>query len=162
VDGAHIRDTLSDLDPTRTLVLIASKTFTTIETMTNARTAEVWLREAVGNDIGQHLAALSTAEDKTAAFGVPADRVFPFEDWVGGRYSLWGAIGMSIMLAIGPDAFDQMLEGAYRMDEHFQTAEPDQNLPMLLALVGIWHRNICGYPTRAMLPYDQRLSRLPA
>ncbi len=163
IDGADIADTLMGLNPATTLVIVASKTFTTIETMTNAQTAKNWLLGAVAeHDIGKHLAALSTAEDKTADFGIPADRVFGFEDWVGGRYSVWGPIGLSLMIAIGPDAFTDFLRGAEEMDTHFLKTPLDQNLPVLLALVGIWHANICGYNTRAVLPYDQRLSRLPA
>ena len=162
VDGAHIADTLKGLDPARTLVIVASKTFTTIETMTNARTALDWLQGALGDAAGQHLAAVSTAEDKTAAFGIPADRVFGFEDWVGGRFSLWGPIGLPIMLAVGPENFDAFLRGGDAMDQHFRTAPFAKNLPVLLALVGIWHNNICGYATRAVLPYDQRLLRFPA
>jgi len=162
VDGAHITDILRPLDPRRTLVIVASKTFTTIETMTNARTALLWLEAANGPAANKHLAAVSSAPDKTAAFGVQSGHVFGFADWVGGRYSLWGPIGLSIMLAIGADNFDRFLAGGAAMDAHFCQAEPSQNLPMLLALVGIWHNNICGYSTRAILPYDRRLSRLPA
>ncbi len=161
IDGAHVADTLRRLDPATTLVIVASKTFTTIETMTNAETARRWMERSVTNP-GAQFAAVSTAADKTAAFGIDADRVFGFEDWVGGRYSLWGPIGLSLMLAVGPDAFDRFLAGGAAMDAHFRTAPFDQNLPVLLALVGIWHNQICGHATRAVLPYDQRLSRLPA
>ncbi len=162
VDGAHIHDVLKNLDPKRTLVIVASKTFTTIETLTNATTAKRWLGAAIGLDSGGHFAALSTALEKTGAFGIDPSRVFGFEDWVGGRYSLWGPIGLSLMLAIGNDNFDAFLQGGHEMDRHFQTAPFAQNLPVLMGLVGIWHNNICGYPTRAVLPYDQRLLRLPA
>lgn len=162
IDGAHVHDVLKGLDPTRTLVLIASKTFTTIETMTNAATVKAWLQAGIDGDVSTHFVALSSALDKTSEFGVPSDRVFGFEDWVGGRYSIWGPIGLSLMLAIGPDDFDAFLAGGHEMDQHFRTAPLAENLPVLLALVGIWHNNICGYPTRAILPYDQRLSRLPA
>lgn len=161
VDGAHIADVLRDLDPTTTLVIVASKTFTTIETMTNARTAKAWMGQQVSDSSAQ-FAALSTASDKTAAFGIAAERVFGFEDWVGGRYSLWGPIGLGIMLAVGKDAFRAFLRGGQAMDRHFQSAALNENLPVLLALVGIWHNQICGYATRAVLPYDQRLARLPA
>ncbi len=161
VDGAHIGDTLRGLDPATTLVIVASKTFTTIETMTNAQTARDWLAASVDDPAAQ-FAALSSAEEKTGTFGIPPERVFGFEDWVGGRYSLWGPIGMSIMLAIGPENFRDFLRGAAAMDDHFRTADLAQNMPILLALVGIWHHQICGYATRAVLPYDQRLSRLPA
>lgn len=161
VDGAHIHDTLRGLDPTTTLIIVASKTFSTIETMTNATAARDWMAASVDDPAAQ-FAALSSAEEKTGKFGIPAERVFGFEDWVGGRYSLWGPIGLSLMLAIGPDNFNDFLRGAATMDTHFREAEPAQNMPMVLALVGIWHHQICGYPTRAVLPYDQRLSRLPA
>jgi glucose-6-phosphate isomerase len=162
VDGAHIRDVLSKLDPARTLVIIASKTFTTIETMTNARTAQRWLAEALGQAAEGHFAAVSTALDKTAAFGIDPARVFGFWDWVGGRYSVWGAVGLPLMIAIGPERFVEFLSGAHAMDRHFAEAPLPENMPVLLALVGIWHRNACGYPSRAVLPYDQRLARLPA
>ncbi len=161
VDGAQIADTLRGLDPKTTMLIIASKTFTTIETMTNARTAKAWLTEG-GGDAGAQMAAVSTALEKTGAFGVPAGQVFGFADWVGGRYSMWGPIGLSLMLATGPQAFDAFLRGGQAMDQHFRAAEWHENMPVLLALTGIWHRQVCGYGTRAVLPYDQRLSRLPA
>jgi glucose-6-phosphate isomerase len=161
VDGAHVHDVLAGLDPTTTLVIVASKTFTTIETMTNAQTARDWMGAKVADPSAQ-FAAVSTAFDKTAAFGIAAERVFGFEDWVGGRYSIWGPIGLSLMLAIGPDGFDDFLAGAAAMDAHFRKTPFGQNLPVMLALVGIWHNQICGYATRAVLPYDQHLSRLPA
>ncbi|RPE71547.1 glucose-6-phosphate isomerase [Pacificibacter maritimus] len=163
VDGAHIHDVLKGLNPLTTLVIVASKTFTTIETMTNAETAKSWLMKHVGKEgISSHFAALSTARDKTAAFGIDPDLVFGFEDWVGGRYSVWGPIGLPLMLAIGPQDFAQFLRGAQAMDQHFKTAPWDENLPALLALTGIWHNQVCGYATRAVLPYEQRLVRLPA
>lgn len=160
VDGAHIADTLRGLDAKTTLVIVASKTFTTIETMTNARTTRAWMVDH-GGDPATQFAALSTAEDKTAAFGIDAARVFGFEDWVGGRYSVWGPIGLSLMIAIGPKGFNAFLDGAHAMDTHFRAAEPLENMPMMLALVGIWHNQICGHATRAVLPYDERLSLLP-
>ncbi len=160
VDGAHVADTLRNLDAKTTLVIVASKTFTTIETMTNARTARAWMMDH-GGDPSAQFAALSTADDLTADFGIPAERVFGFEDWVGGRYSMWGPIGLSLMIAIGPKAFDAFLRGGQAMDQHFQAAEWHENLPALLALVGIWHAQVCGYSSRAVLPYDQRLARLP-
>jgi glucose-6-phosphate isomerase len=163
VDGAHIADTLSGLDPETTLFIIASKTFTTIETMTNARTARAWLVENLGEEaVAKHFCAVSTALDKVAAFGIGEDRIFGFWDWVGGRYSLWSAIGLPIMLAIGPENFGRLLEGAHAIDIHFRTAPARENLPMMLGLIGFWHREICGYPSRAVIPYDQRLARLPA
>ena len=161
VDGADIADTLRPLDPCTTLVIVASKTFTTIETMTNATTARDWMAGKVSVPAAQFV-ALSSAEGRTAQWGIDADRVFGFEDWVGGRYSVWGPIGLSLMIAIGPQRFDQFLAGAAAMDQHFQTAPMAQNLPVMLALVGIWHHQICGYTTRAVLPYDNRLGRLPA
>ncbi|SMO44613.1 glucose-6-phosphate isomerase [Thalassovita litoralis] len=161
VDGAQIHDVLAPLNPKTTLVIVASKTFTTTETMTNAQTAKRWLAAGVAEPAAQFV-ALSTAEDKTAEFGIPPDRVFGFEDWVGGRYSMWGPIGLSLMIAIGADDFAAFLEGGASMDAHFRAAPLMDNLPVLLALVGIWHHQICGYPTRAVLPYEQRLSRLPA
>ncbi|WP_299875790.1 glucose-6-phosphate isomerase [uncultured Sulfitobacter sp.] len=161
VDGAHIADTLRGLDAKTTLVIVASKTFTTIETMTNARTAKAWMMDHGGNPAVQ-FAALSTSDDKTAAFGIASEQVFGFEDWVGGRYSVWGPIGLSLMIAIGPKGFDAFLRGAQAMDQHFRIATPLQNMPVMLALVGIWHNQICGYATRAVLPYDERLSLLPS
>lgn len=163
VDGAHIHDVLSGLNPHTTLIIVASKTFTTIETMTNAETARDWLVAAVGEEgISKHFAALSTAKDKTAAFGIDPDLVFGFEDWVGGRYSMWGPIGLSLMLAIGPQNFADFLRGAQAMDTHFREAPWAENMPAMLALVGVWHNQVCDYATRAVLPYEQRLLRLPA
>ena len=161
VDSADINDTLRELDPATTLVIVASKTFTTIETMTNAKTARDWMARSV-KDPATQFAALSSATDRTKDFGIDESRVFGFEDWVGGRYSVWGPIGLSLMLAIGPERFDEFLAGGAAMDTHFRAAPPAENLPVLLALVGIWHHQICGYPTRAVLPYDNRLLRLPA
>ncbi len=161
VDGAHIADVLKGLNPETTLVIVASKTFTTIETMTNAETARRWMATKV-RDTGAQFAAVSTSAEKTAAMGIDPSRVFGFEDWVGGRYSIWGPIGLALMIAIGPKGFEDFLAGGRAMDEHFVTADFAQNMPVLLALVGIWHNQICGYSTRAVLPYDQRLSRLPA
>jgi glucose-6-phosphate isomerase len=156
-------DTLKGLNPGTTLFLVASKTFTTIETMTNAATARRWIIKALGEKaVGAHFAAISTAIDKVAAFGIAPDRVFGFWDWVGGRYSIWSAIGLPLMLAVGPKAFGEFLVGAHAMDEHFRSAPMAKNLPVMLGLIGYWHRAICGYPTRAVIPYDQRLSRLPA
>ncbi|TFL19729.1 glucose-6-phosphate isomerase [Jannaschia formosa] len=161
VDGADWADTAKGLDPATTLVIVASKTFTTIETLTNAETAKGWMGETVSDPAAQ-FAALSTAQEKTSAFGIDPSRVFGFADWVGGRYSMWGPIGLSLMIAIGPEAFDDFLAGARAMDDHFREAPLARNMPVLLALVGIWHHQVCGYPTRAVLPYDNRLARLPA
>ncbi|TPK67809.1 glucose-6-phosphate isomerase [Mesorhizobium sp. B2-4-19] len=163
IDGAHIHDTLKGLSAETTLFIIASKTFTTVETMTNAQTARDWVQKALGKQaVGKHFAAVSTALDLVAKFGIEQDRVFGFWDWVGGRYSVWGAIGLPVMIAVGPRNFRAFLDGAHEMDEHFRTAPIAGNLPALLGLVGWWHRVICGYPARAVIPYDQRLSRLPA
>ncbi len=151
------------LDPARTLVLIASKTFTTAETMANARVVRGWLEQTLGNEgMRQHLVALSTNHKATAEFGVPTDRVFGFKDWVGGRFSLWSAIGLSIALSCGWNEFEQLLAGARAMDEHFLTTPMERNLPLLLALTTVWHVNGFGFDNHAILPYDHRLSRFPA
>ncbi|AHK43278.1 glucose-6-phosphate isomerase [Ensifer adhaerens OV14] len=163
IDGAHIADTLKPVDPETTLFIVASKTFTTIETMTNAATARAFIAGKLGEAaVGHHFAAVSTALDKVAAFGIDQARVFGFWDWVGGRYSIWSAIGLPLMIAIGKENFGRFLDGGHAIDEHFRTAPIRQNLPMLLGLLGFYHRNVLGYPSRAILPYDQRLSRFPA
>jgi glucose-6-phosphate isomerase len=163
IDSAHISDILKLVKPETTLFIVASKTFTTIETMTNAQTARDFVAKALGEDAVQHhFCAVSTALDKVAAFGIDSARVFGFWDWVGGRYSLWSAIGLPIMLAVGPENFSKFLDGAHSMDNHFRTAPIQQNLPILLGLIGYYDRNVLGYATRAILPYDQRLSRFPA
>lgn len=163
VDGAHIHDTLKGLDPATTLFLVASKTFTTVETMTNAATARAWIVAALGEAaVGDHFAAMSTALDKVNAFGIASERVFGFWDWVGGRYSVWSAIGLPVMIAIGPDDFRAFLAGAHAMDLHFRDAPLERNLPVLLGLIGIWNRNVLGFPAKAVLPYDQRLERFAA
>ncbi|WP_312360599.1 glucose-6-phosphate isomerase [Ensifer sp.] len=163
IDGAHIADTLKLVEPGTTLFIIASKTFTTIETMTNAATARAFIAEKLGEAaVGHHFAAVSTALDKVAAFGIDQARVFGFWDWVGGRYSIWSAIGLPLMIAIGKANFGRFLDGGHAIDEHFRTAPIRKNLPMLLGLLGFYNRNVLGYPSRAILPYDQRLSRFPA
>jgi glucose-6-phosphate isomerase len=163
VDGAHLADTIRPLDQARTLFIIASKTFATVETMTNAASARRWVVDALGDAaVAAHFAAVSTALDKVAAFGIAPERIFGFWDWVGGRYSVWSAIGLPVMIAVGERNFRNFLAGAHAMDRHFRTAPFAENLPVLLALIGIWHRDICGYAARAVLPYDQRLSRLAA
>ncbi|WP_347267602.1 glucose-6-phosphate isomerase [Paracoccus sp. (in: a-proteobacteria)] len=161
VDGADIADTLRGLDPATTLVIVASKTFTTVETMTNAATARDWMARAVAEPAAQFV-ALSSDPGRTAAWGIAPERVFGFEDWVGGRYSVWGPIGLSLMIAIGPEDFDRFLAGGAAMDRHFREVPPAANMPLILALVGIWHHQVCGHATRAVLPYDNRLARLPA
>jgi glucose-6-phosphate isomerase len=151
------------LNPETTLVLVASKTFTTQETMANAGLVKAWLEGTLGAHAApQHLAALSTNLAATEAFGIPPERVFGFRDWVGGRFSLWSAVGLSIALACGVEAFAGLLEGASAMDQHFLSAPLAENLPVLLAATEVWHVNGLGYGTRAVLPYDERLARLPA
>jgi glucose-6-phosphate isomerase len=163
VDGAHIADTLRDLDPSTTLFLIASKTFTTAETMTNAGTARAFVADRLGEAaVGDHFAAVSTALDKVSAFGIDVSRAFGFWDWVGGRYSVWSAIGLPVALAVGPANFEAFLAGAHEMDRHFEDAPLSANMPVVMALLGIWYRNAWGFPTHAVLPYDQRLARFPA
>ena len=163
IDGAHIADTLKLCVPETTLVIVASKTFTTIETMTNAKTARAWIVKTLGEKaVASHFTAVSTALDRVADFGIDKTRIFGFWDWVGGRYSLWSAIGLPVMLAVGPDNFRDMLRGAHDLDRHFCEAEPAQNLPLLMGLIGWYHRVICEHGARAVIPYDQRLSRLPA
>ncbi|OWU83625.1 glucose-6-phosphate isomerase [Oceanicola sp. 22II-s10i] len=161
VDGAQVHDVLRGLNPGTTLVIVASKTFTTIETMTNAKTVWDWMKGGVKKP-GDQFAALSSNLDATAEWGIDAARVFGFEDWVGGRYSVWGPIGLSVMLAVGPENFRAFLKGGQTMDRHFRETPFAENLPVLLALVGIWHNQVMGHPTRAVLPYEQRLARLPA
>ena len=162
VDGAHLADAVRALDPARTLVIVASKTFTTLETMTNARSARNWLERGLGSGYGRHLAAVSTNLTATKDFGIDDDRVFGFWDWVGGRYSVWSSIGLPLAIAIGRDAFRAFLTGAAEMDRHFQEVPLAQNLPVLVALIGIWRRNAMGWPAVAIIPYDQRLARFPA
>ena len=161
VDGAHIHDILLGLNPQTTLVIVASKTFTTIETMTNADTAFKWMAKSVTNPANQFV-ALSSNLEKTAQMGIDPSRVFGFENWVGGRYSVWGPIGLALAIAIGPQEFEEFLHGARAMDLHFCTAAGADNMPLMLALVGVFHGQICGYETRAVLPYAQRLHLLPA
>jgi len=164
VDGAHLSHTLSGLDPARTLFIIASKTFTTQETMTNAASARAWLLDHLGNEeaIAKHFVAVSTNQEAVAAFGIDTTNMFEFWDWVGGRYSLWSAIGLPIILAVGMERFLELLDGAHQMDEHFRTTPLERNMPALLALLGIWYRNALGASSHAVLPYDQHLHRLAA
>ncbi|MEW9616826.1 glucose-6-phosphate isomerase [Shinella sp. S4-D37] len=163
IDGAHIADTLKLLEAETTLFIVASKTFTTIETMTNAATARRFIADALGEKaVGHHFCAVSTALDKVSAFGIGAERVFGFWDWVGGRYSIWSAIGLPLMIAIGRQNFAEFLAGGHAIDNHFREAPIRENIPMLLGLIGYYHRNVLNYASRAILPYDQRLSRFPA
>mgnify|MGYP000993528827 CR=1 FL=1 len=163
VDGAHIHDTLKGLEPKRTLFIVASKTFTTDETMTNAHSARQWLASALGEEaVPNHFAAVSTNLEACARFGIREDRIFGFWDWVGGRYSVWSAIGLPVALAVGYDNFARFLAGADAMDRHFLETPLERNLPVIMALLGVWYRNAWGFSTHAVLPYDQRLSRFPA
>ena len=164
VDGTHICETLKDLNPETTLFLIASKTFTTQETMTNAHSARNWfLDKAIDKKfIAKHFAALSSNEKFVSAFGIDTANMFEFWDWVGGRYSSWSAIGLSIALAVGFDNFEKLLQGAYEMDTHFRTASFEKNIPVTLALIGIWYNNFYKFESEAILPYDQYMSRFPA
>jgi glucose-6-phosphate isomerase len=163
VDGTHMVETLKRITPDETIFLIASKTFTTQETMTNARTARDWfLKYGSEKDIAKHFVALSTNEKDVVNFGIDKENMFVFWDWVGGRYSLWSAIGLSIALAIGYDNFEQLLRGAYETDIHFRNREFDKNVPVLLALIGLWYTDFFGTQTEAILPYDQYMHRFPA
>ena len=163
VDGAHLDETLRTLSPATTLLVVASKTFTTQETMANARSARAWLVAALGEAaVANHFVAVSTNADEVARFGIAADNMFVFWDWVGGRYSLWSSIGLPIALAIGADRFDELLAGAHDVDEHFRGTAIAGNVPMLLGLIGIWNANFLNAHTHAVLPYDQSLRRLPA
>lgn len=164
VDGTHIAETLKKLNPETTLFLVASKTFTTQETMTNANSARNWLLRAAKDEqaVAKHFAALSTNTKAVEKFGIDTNNMFEFWDWVGGRYSLWSAIGLSIALSIGFDNFEHLLSGAHEMDKHFRTAPIEQNIPITLALVGLWNTSFLGAQTEAILPYDQYLHRFAA
>ncbi len=164
VDGTHISETLKKLRPQSTLFIVASKTFSTQETLTNAHSARDWFLQQVGDEsaIASHFVAVSTNTEQVAAFGIDTANMFGFWDWVGGRYSLWSAIGLPIALAIGMDRFEQLLSGAHDMDRHFQKAPLEQNMPVLLALIGIWYHNFFGAESYAVEPYDQYLHRFPA
>ena len=164
VDGTHIAETLKKVNPETTLFLVASKTFTTQETMTNANSARDWLLAAAKDNsaVAKHFAALSTNGKAVAEFGIDTNNMFEFWDWVGGRYSLWSAIGLSIALSIGFDNFEALLSGAHKMDKHFRTAPLEKNIPATLALVGLWNTNFLGAQTEAILPYDQYLHRFAA
>jgi glucose-6-phosphate isomerase len=164
VDAADLAPRLARLDPATTLFIICSKTFTTIETITNANTARDWLIAGLGDPraTGAHFVAVSTNLEGTREFGIAPQNVFGFWDWVGGRFSLWSSVGLSVMLAVGPQAFDELLAGARAMDEHFIDAPLERNLPVRLALLGVWYTNFFGADAHAVLPYDQRLQRLPA
>ncbi len=163
VDGNHLAEVLKNLNPETTLFIVASKTFSTQETITNAFSAKKWfLQKATEEDVANHFVALSTNIDAVKSFGIAEENIFEFWDWVGGRYSLWSAIGLSIVLSIGYDNFEKLLKGANETDVHFQTAEFSQNIPILMALLGIWYRNFAGASSYAVLPYSQYLERFPA
>jgi glucose-6-phosphate isomerase len=163
VDGAHLGDCLENLNPETTLFLVASKTFTTQETMANAKAARGWIVSALGEEAsGAHFAALSTNAEAVKAFGISTERMFEFWDWVGGRYSVWSAIGLPVAIAIGPERFEEFLSGGRAMDEHFASAPFRANMPMVMAALGLWYRNIWACGTQAVLPYDQRLGDFPA
>lgn len=163
VDGTHIVETLKNLNPETTLFIVASKTFTTQETLTNAKTARDWLVAALGEDaVAKHFVALSTNTEEVKKFGIDPANMFEFWDWVGGRYSLWSAIGLSIAIAVGYDNFVELLTGGFEMDEHFRNAPLEKNIPVILGVLGVWYHNFFGAEAYAVLPYDQYLHRLPA
>ncbi|HOX56646.1 MAG TPA: glucose-6-phosphate isomerase [Candidatus Paceibacterota bacterium] len=165
IDGVDLVEATCDLDPAETLFIVSSKTFTTLETMTNAESAREWLVNGLGGDraaVARHFVAVSTRAEKVAEFGIDTANMFPFWDWVGGRYSLCSAIGLSTMIAIGPENFRAMLSGFHQMDEHFRTAPFERNLPVLMALLAIWYNDFFGAETVAVLPYEQYLKRFPA
>lgn len=164
IDGTHMAETLKKINAETTLFIIASKTFTTQETITNATSAKTWFLETAKNPaaVAKHFVALSTNEEKATAFGIDAKNMFGFWDWVGGRYSLWSAIGLSICLSIGFENFEKLQEGAYFIDQHFQTAPMEKNASVILALIGIWYSNFYGSETTALLPYDQYMHRFAA
>ena len=164
LDGAQLAPLLQTLDPRTTLFIVVSKTFTTQETMLNANTARAWLRANLGEELvsENHFAAVSSKPERAVQFGVSKDLVFPIWDWVGGRYSLWSAVGLALMIAIGPHAFNEMLQGAESMDEHFRTTPFERNLPVIMALIGIWNTNFLGASTLSMLPYNESLKYFPS
>jgi len=164
VDGTHMAETLRGVSPESTLFVIESKTFTTQETLMNARSARAWLVDKLGTDaaVPKHFVAVSTATEEVKKFGIDPDNMFAFWDWVGGRYSLWSAIGLPIMLVVGADAFEEMLAGGHAMDEHFRTAPMEKNLPLILGMLGVWNSNFLGAETHAILPYDQYMARFAA
>ena len=165
VDGTDFAEAVEDLDPTETLFIVSSKTFTTLETMTNAQTARTWLLAGLGGDeksVAKHFVAVSTNATEVAKFGIDTANMFGFWDWVGGRYSMDSAIGLSTMIAVGPDNFRAMLDGFHQMDEHFRTTPFERNLPVLMGLLGVWCNDFLGAETVAVLPYEQYLKRFPA
>jgi glucose-6-phosphate isomerase len=162
IDATDFHDATRDLDPAETLFVICSKTFTTLETLTNARTARAWCTAALGEDaVARHFVAVSTNAEAVAAFGIDTQNMFGFWDWVGGRYSIASAVGLALMLSIGPDRFRAMLAGMREMDDHFREAPLDRNMPVLLAMIGVWNASYLGATSLAVLPYDQSLARFP-
>ena len=161
VDGAHVQSLLERLDPATTLAIVVSKTFSTQETLTNARSVRGWLAQAVGERAGSHFAAVTANAERAREFGIVPERIFEFWDWVGGRYSLWSAVGLPIAIAVGMDAFEDLCAGAREMDEHFSTAPFERNMPVLMALLGVWYADFFGSGAHAVLPYDMRLKRFP-
>ncbi len=163
VDGDHANEVLKELNPETTLFVIVSKTFTTQETLSNATTSKKWfLKHGKQEDIGKHFAAVSTNTQRISEFGISEDNVFPMWDWVGGRFSLWSAVGLSIALAVGPNKFEELLEGAYEMDRHFRDTDFQNNIPVILALLSVWYNNFYNAETEAIIPYSQYLSRFSA
>jgi glucose-6-phosphate isomerase len=165
IDGSDLLEALRDIDPEETLMIVSSKTFTTLETMTNAASIRAWLLDGLGGDeaaIAKHVVAVSTNLDAVSEFGIDPANAFGFWDWVGGRYSMDSAIGLSTMIAIGPERFEELLAGFHAVDTHFAEAPPDENLPLLMGLLGVWYRDLFGAQTHAVLPYDQYLARFPA
>src|SRR5690606_20582099 len=164
VDGTHIAETLKKVDPATTLFLIASKTFTTQETMANAHTARQWLLNsgAAPEAVAKHFVALSTNAKAVSEFGIDTENMFEFWDWVGGRYSLWSAIGLSIAIYVGMDNFEELLAGGHEIDLHFRNTPLEQNIPVIMGLLGVWYNNFFDTETHAILPYDQNLSRFTA
>jgi glucose-6-phosphate isomerase len=164
VDGTDLAEATRDLDPEQTLFVVSSKTFATLETMTNARTARAWSLERLGDEqaIAKHFVAVSTNAEQVEAFGIDTANMFGFWDWVGGRYSVDSAIGLSLMLFIGPEAFHELLGGFRTVDEHFADTPLEANAPVVLAMIGVWHSNVLGYATKAVLPYSEELGRFPA
>ena len=162
VDSSHLMETLRNLAPETTLFIVSSKSFTTQETMLNARSARAWLVKRLGaHAVEKHFVAVSTNEDAVRAFGIDTKYMFPFWDWVGGRYSVWSAIGLAVAIVSGMDRFEEMLEGAHAMDEHFRTSPIEHNMPVIMGLLGVWYANFFGWSTHAVLPYDQYLTRFP-
>ena len=163
VDGDHVVETLKKIDPETTLFIIVSKTFTTQETITNANSVKKWFLSKYPNgDVSKHFIAVSSSIEKAKKFGISENYIFPMEDWVGGRFSIWGSVGLSIMLSIGPDNFEEILEGAYEMDQHFKDKPFEENIPVILALISIWYNNFFNAETEVVIPYSEYLKLLPS